>query len=90
MPEDGASSKGYRVGKMPDPSRYEPKAEDVQDPFHRELLQQLKWMNANLFELRNNVAMVADWIQMERERERAKHSGRYSLGSGGGLHGKPF
>lgn len=61
---------------MPDPSKYEPKAEDIADPFQRELLQQLKWLNANIFELRNNVAIVADWIQMGREREeRAKGQG---------------
>lgn len=59
---------GSRVARMPDTSKYEPKADDVPDPFQRELLQQLKWMNANLFELRNNVALVADWVQMERER----------------------
>lgn len=68
-----------RVGRMPDASKYEPKAEDIQDPYQRELLQQLKWMNANLFELRNDVAMVADWIQMEREREKADHPARYPL-----------
>ena len=77
MSKEDAGDEGYRIGKMPDPSKYEPKAEDIQDPFQRELLQQLKWMNANLFELRNNVAMVCDWIMMERERAaRAKGEGR--------------
>jgi hypothetical protein len=26
------------------------------------------WMNANLFEMRNNIAMLADWVMIERER----------------------
>ncbi len=60
---------------MPDPSRFEPLEQGIHDPFQRELLQQIKWLNANLFELRNNVAMVADWIQMERERD-ARVKGR--------------
>lgn len=68
MSKEGAKGEGYRVGKMPDPSRYEPKVEEIKDPFQRELLQQLMWMNANLFEMRNNIAMLADWVMMERER----------------------
>ncbi len=51
----------------------ETEAAKPQDPFQRELLRQLSWLTSNLAELNNNVAIVADWIQMEREREaRAK------------------
>ena len=76
MANESGGGKGFQVGKMPDPLKYEPQTDAIKDPFQRELLKQLMWMNANMFEMRNNIAMLADWVIAERQRAaRAKGQG---------------
>lgn len=47
------------MSKPPDISRWVPK-EELTDPFQRALIQQLVWLNANLWEMRTNLAIMSN------------------------------
>ncbi len=42
--------------------------EELNDPFQRALIQQLVWLNANLWEMRTNLAIVANKMDDLRAR----------------------
>lgn len=54
----------------PDISRWVPK-EELTDSFQRALIQQLVWLNANLWEVRTNLAIISNKMDAPaRERGR--------------------
>lgn len=56
--------------KVPDVTKWAPK-EEITDPFQRALIQQLQWLNANLWEVRTNLAIISNKMEApERERGR--------------------
>ncbi len=50
------------ISKPPDISQWVPK-EELTDSFQRALIQQLVWLNANLWEVRTNLAIISNKIE---------------------------
>ncbi len=44
-------------------SKYTQSQSKLQDPFQRELIKQFNCLNANLWEIRNNMAIIAAQVQ---------------------------